>query len=553
MKRRVAVIGAGLSGLTAIKCCLEEGLQPVCFEQSDEIGGLWRFKEEPQDGQASIYQSLTTNTSKEMMCYSDFPFPAHVPNYLHHSKVLEYLHSYARHFDLLRHICFKTLVRSVKKRPDFTRSGQWEVVTVNSEGLEESAIFDGVLVCAGHHTYPHLPLQDFPGVETFEGQYLHSRNYKRPERFQGKRVVVIGMRNSAVDIAVELSRVTEQVFLSTRSGSWLISRIAGDGFPTDVFYNTRLVNLLQRLLPFTWVNWLAERHLQQRVQHRLYGIQPRHRALSRIPTLNDELPSRIICGAVVVKPNVKELRGSSVVFEDGTVEDRIDVVIFATGYKVSFPFLDPSLVPVSKSWKCLYKHVFPAALERPTLAFIGLASPRGSLLPVCELQSRWSARVIAGSQTLPPAKVLNEDIEKKSKVSKLRLVASQWETPEEDFISYMDELAVQIGVRPSVPWLFLRDPRLAKAVLLGPCTPYQYRLSGPGKWAGARGAILTQWARIKEPLRARRCCDDPQSFSGLLFGLTAATVLCVAVTCYVQWQHPALLPGLLKMAGPLAL
>uniref|UniRef100_A0A8C4TQ80 Flavin-containing monooxygenase n=1 Tax=Erpetoichthys calabaricus TaxID=27687 RepID=A0A8C4TQ80_ERPCA len=397
------------------------------------------------------------------------------------------------------------------------------------------------------------------------------------------------MRNSAVDIAVELSRVTEQVFLSTRSGSWLISRIAGDGFPTDVFYNTRLVNLLQRLLPFTWVNWLAERHLQQRVQHRLYGIQPRHRALSRIPTLNDELPSRIICGAVVVKPNVKELRGSSVVFEDGTVEDRIDVVIFATGYKVSFPFLDPSLVPVSKSWKCLYKHVFPAALERPTLAFIGLASPRGSLLPVCELQSRWSARVIAGesaevapplmggangvgvasggrawevwltaalfsgSQTLPPAKVLNEDIEKKSKVSKLRLVASQWETPEEDFISYMDELAVQIGVRPSVPWLFLRDPRLAKAVLLGPCTPYQYRLSGPGKWAGARGAILTQWARIKEPLRARRCCDDPQSFSGLLFGLTAATVLCVAVTCYVQWQHPALLPGLLKMAGPLAL
>lgn len=142
-KKRIAVIGAGASGLTCIKCCLEEGLEPVCFERSGDIGGLWRYQETPEEGRASIYQSVVINTSKEMMCFSDYPIPDHYPNFMHNSQVLEYFRMYAKEFDLLKYIQFKTTVCSVKKQPDFSTSGQWQVVT-ECEGKKQVDVFDGV-------------------------------------------------------------------------------------------------------------------------------------------------------------------------------------------------------------------------------------------------------------------------------------------------------------------------------------------------------------------------------------------------------------------------
>ncbi|KAL1022504.1 hypothetical protein UPYG_G00028570 [Umbra pygmaea] len=206
MSRHVCVIGAGAAGLTSIKSCLEEGLQPTCFERSEDIGGLWRFKDAPEPGSASIYRSLVVNTSKEMMCFSDFPMPADYPNYMMHSQILQYLRLYAQQFDLLRHITFQTSVQSVRQRPDFRYSGQWEVVTENSKGEKETHIFDGILVCSGHFTVPFLPLAQFPGHEAFPGRCLHSWEYKDAEAFRGKRVMVVGIGNSGADIAVEISR-----------------------------------------------------------------------------------------------------------------------------------------------------------------------------------------------------------------------------------------------------------------------------------------------------------------------------------------------------------
>ncbi|KAK5907334.1 hypothetical protein CesoFtcFv8_005199 [Champsocephalus esox] len=91
MTRRVAVIGGGSSGLACIKSCLGEGLEPVCYESSDDIGGLWRFKENPEPDRASIYHSVIINTSKEMMCFSDFPIPANFPNYMHNSLIMDHI------------------------------------------------------------------------------------------------------------------------------------------------------------------------------------------------------------------------------------------------------------------------------------------------------------------------------------------------------------------------------------------------------------------------------------------------------------------------------
>lgn len=120
------------------------------------------------------------------------------------------------------------------------------------------------------------------------------------------------------------------------------------------------------------------------------------RLLSQHPTVNDELPNRLISGTIKVKPNVREFRGSSVVFEDGTVEDDIELVVFATGYTFSFPFLPSDVISVTENKTRLYKYVFPPGLERSTLAIIGLIQPLGAIMPISELQARWATRVFKG-------------------------------------------------------------------------------------------------------------------------------------------------------------
>ncbi|NP_944592.1 dimethylaniline monooxygenase [N-oxide-forming] 5 [Danio rerio] len=527
MAKRVAIIGGGTSGLACIKCCLDEGLEPVCFETSDDIGGLWRFKENPDAGRASIYHSLIINTSKEMMCYSDYPIPAHFPNYMHNSLIMEYFRMYAENFQLKRHIRFQTRVLHVTPRPDFPHSGQWDVETESKDGQREKQVFDAVMVCTGHHCHPHLPLKDFPGIDTFKGRFFHSRDYKNPEDWRGKRVVVIGIGNSGGDIAVELSRMAKQVYLSTRKGSWILNRVGDNGIPSDMLFNRRLQNWFLKMLPVGFVNNMGESRLNKRFDHKLYGLQPEHRFFSQHPMVNDDLPNRILSGTVSVKPNVQEFRGSSVVFEDGTVEDNIDLVVFATGYTFSFPFLSSHVIPVSNNKVSLYKFVYPPGLERSTLAVIGLIQPLGAIMPISEMQARWATRVFKGLCKLPSMNAMMNDIKSKEEAMARRYVVSQRHTIQVDYIPYMDELAKQVGVRPSIPRLLLTDPRLAFKIIFGPCTPYQFRLHGPGQWEGARQAILTQWDRVMKPLKTR-CREEPQSQSflhSLIFSVSVAGLL----------------------------
>uniref|UniRef100_A0A8D0KPD9 Flavin-containing monooxygenase n=1 Tax=Salvator merianae TaxID=96440 RepID=A0A8D0KPD9_SALMN len=494
MSKRVAVVGAGASGLTAIKCCLDEGLQPTCFERSEDIGGLWRFQEQDIGGQASIYKSLTINTSKEMMTYSDFPIPEEYPNYMHHSKVMEYFRMYAKHFDLLRHIRFKACVRHIKKCPDFCATGQWEVVT-ETYGKQESAVFDAVLVCTGHHIDPYFPLDAFPGVETFKGKIMHSREYKHPEKFQDQRILVIGLGNSGADISVDLSHVTQQIFLSTRTGTWVVNRVSDDGYPLDVVHFTRFKNLLRHTLPKALVNLWGEKKLNMRFNHENYGIK----SLTKYPIAADDLPNAIISGRVLMKPNVKEFTKTGVIFEDGSREENIDVVIFATGYSYSFPFIEEGVIKTKDYYIPLYKFVFPPNLEKPTLAIIGLLQPLGAIMPISELQARWATRVFkeyyrcAICSILPSSHI----------ILCLCVDDNTHLNLQVQYVDQMDELASLSGVKPNLLALLLTDPKLAWEVFFGPCSPMQFRLTGPGKWEGARDAILTQRERIVKATKTR--------------------------------------------------
>ncbi|NXO11219.1 FMO4 monooxygenase, partial [Oriolus oriolus] len=511
MVRRVAVIGAGVGGLVSVKCCLDEGLEPICFESSEDIGGVWRYTDSTDDSRVSVYRSIITNTSKEMSCFSDFPYPEDFPSYLPHSLVLEYLRMYARHFDLLRHICFQTTVLSVRKRPDFTTSGQWEVVT-ETDGVRMSHVFDAVMVCTGHYQKPYLPLASFPGIESrFKGQHLHSQEYRDVQAFRGKRVLVVGIGNTGGDLSVELSRVAAKVFLSTRSNTWVISRVSDHGFPFDMVSTTRFNHFLDWLLPSALIRRIKFRKFNSWFNHTNYGLASSKSSKFKM-IVNEELPFCLLSGTVVLKPNVKEFTENSAVFEDGTTEENIDVVLFATGYNFSFPFLEESVRSVIDDNRSLYKRVFPPQLEKPTLAIVGLIQLTGSIMVGSEMQARWVARVYAGWNKLPPPSRMMADVLKRKPPVKRN--PSERENLKMSFISYMDEIAACAGVKPSVLRLLLTDPQLALAVFFGPCSPYQFRLVGRGKWSGARAAILTQWQRTLKPLRTRVLDDSSDSSSG---------------------------------------
>lgn len=212
--KRVVVIGAGASGLTAIKCCLDEGLEPVCFERFNEIGGLWYYTEQVREDHGCVMKSTIMNTCKEMMCFSDFPPPKEFPNFMNQKQVWQYFDMYKEHFGLDKYIRFKTEVISVKpSAEDFKQTGQWTVRTKNHEtGQEAVDVFDGVMVCTGHHAEKYCP--KFPGLENFKGEIIHAHDYKDRRCFEGKKVLIIGIGNSGGDLAVELAPITRVSYCS---------------------------------------------------------------------------------------------------------------------------------------------------------------------------------------------------------------------------------------------------------------------------------------------------------------------------------------------------
>ncbi|KAM9831333.1 LOW QUALITY PROTEIN: flavin-containing monooxygenase 5-like [Neosynchiropus ocellatus] len=561
MVRRVAVVGAGCSGLACVKTCVEDGLEPVCFESTDDIGGLWRFKDSCEKEQSNIYRSLVTNTSKEMMCFSDFPMPAHFPNYLHNTQVLQYLRLFVQHFDLLKYLQFQTRVKSVVPRPDFSESGQWEVITTSRSGEETRHIFDAVLVCSGQYNHPAVPLADFTGYATFTGQRLHSWEYRDAEAFRGKRVVIVGIGNSGGDIAVEVSRVASKTFLSTRKGVWVMGRTLTRGLPVDLTSITRLNNILTNLPVKSLVNCWIEAKLNDSFDHCLYGLKPAYRFMDRKPLINDDLPGRILQGALVVKPNVKEFNGSAILFEDGSEEKDMDAVVFCTGYRAAYPFLPANLTGGPGKELQLYRRMFFPALHPPTLAVMGLFHVNGPNMPIMELQARWALRVFTGTCRLPSEdKMLAAIARDRSMYT--RSWRSEWDYFQSECISlplhrsypdceaslrveyipYMDFLAGEIGVRPNLLRLALTDPALWLKVFFGPCTPFQYRLCGPGRWAGARQAILTQWHRVAEPFsgRARREPEETPRFRVPPWLLRIGVLLMLA--CVLHKHKSVILP-----------
>src|SRR5919106_6586734 len=387
------VIGAGISGLTAGKALSDWGLPYTCFEASDDVGGNWYFGN--PNGRSSAYQSLHIDTSRDGVSFRDMPMGDEYPDYPHHSEIREYLGRYADAFRLRERIRFGAAVEHATRLD----GGGWRIDL--ADGSAER--FDFLIVGNGHHWDPRYP--DFPG--SFDGETIHSHHYLDPITpldLTGKRVLVVGIGNGAVDITSELSRkgVAEKVFISTRSGAWVMPKYLF-GRPTDtvVRTNPRIPPRLQR--------WLAK-PLPYIASGRMEGFglpHPNHGFLEAHPTVSSELLLRLGSGDAVAKPNVQELQGDSVRFEDGSIEE-IDAIVYATGYRITFPFFDPDFLSAPDNRFPLYKRIFKPGID--DLAFIGFAQTVPTLFPSVELQSKLVGRYLNGEYALPSLQEMEERI-----------------------------------------------------------------------------------------------------------------------------------------------
>jgi cation diffusion facilitator CzcD-associated flavoprotein CzcO len=420
---RVCVIGAGSSGITACQNLDERGVEFSCFEKGSDVGGIWRYRND--NGMSAAYRSLHINTSREMMEYSAFPMPVDYPDYPGHAEIAAYFEDFVDHFGLRDRIEFNTEVVSVEP----VESG-WMVTVAGPEGRRTESFTD-VMVCNGHHWNPRWPEPAFPGADGFTGEQIHSHDYKTPEILEGKTVLILGIGNSATDIAVESSRVADRTLLAMRRGAWIVPKYIF-GIPTDRLTTFAPMSRMPLGVQSAMMR-LTLRLTQGRITDS--GLpMPDHRPLHAHPTVSDELLGRLGHGDITVKPNIDRFEGGTVFFEDGSSED-VDVVIFCTGYRITFPFLDSSVIDVTDNQVELYKRVVP--VDRPGLYFIGLVQPLGPIMPLSEAQASWVADLIAGQGALPDRSEMARDIALERSAMDRRYVSSKRHTIQVDFDRYL--------------------------------------------------------------------------------------------------------------------
>lgn len=456
---RTAVIGAGISGLTTSKMLTDYGVDFTCFEMSDRVGGNWAF--DNPNGLSSAYRSLHIDTSRHQLSFRDFPMPDDYPDFPHHTLIKKYLDDYAEAFDLNRHIEFENAVTHARRLDD----GGWELETQRGETRR----FDLLVVGNGHHWDPRFAR--FPGE--FTGETIHSHHYidpRTPLDLTGKRILIVGIGNSAADIAVELSSRTlgNTVVISTRSGAWIVPKYVA-GQPSDKYFK------LSPHIPYSW-----QRKFMQTFQPisagrpENFGLPtPNHKFFESYPTQSVELPFRLGSGDLTAKPNISRLDGATVHFDDGSAAD-FDVILYATGYNITFPFFDEDFISAPDNRIDLYKRMFYPGID--DLVFVGFAQPTPTLFPFVEAQSRLIGAWARGQYRLPPVDEMRQAIVADQEFYTGFLLDRPRNTQQVDFHLYEHDMRTR-----EIP-----AGRSRAAVL------------GPQRWAGVTDRTVEETTELQE-------------------------------------------------------
>ncbi|MCC5949792.1 MAG: NAD(P)-binding domain-containing protein [Nitriliruptoraceae bacterium] len=416
------VIGAGPAGIAAARSLLARGCAVRVIERRGAVGGLWRF-EHADDG-AAAYRTLHLNSSRHRTQFPSYPMPDHWPDYPSHELVASWLQEVADTSGVTERVTFRTAVRSVRPRPGPGEPGTsgWTVTTDTGERIDT----DHVVVANGHHGVPLEP--ELPGH--FTGERFHSHRYTDPAVFAGKRVLVVGVGNSGMDLACDAAVVADHVLLSTRHGVHVLPKYAF-GRPID-----HLSLPISAFVPFALERRLYEltvRLAVGRPQDR--GLpEPDHRLLEAHPTVSAQLYDRVGHGDIEVVGDLAALEGDRVRFADGRTAP-VDVLVFATGYRVSLPFLDDDVLTVRGNEVPLYQRV--VAPDRPGLFFVGFVQTVGANIALMEHQSEWIADLATGRAVLPDTATMHAWIAADRAAMRARYVRSARHTMQVDYWRYI--------------------------------------------------------------------------------------------------------------------
>ena len=503
VSKRVAVVGAGPSGLVTVKELLAEGHDPVCFERASGLGGVFRYDESA----GVVWDSCRLTSSGLLTAFSDFPVPEERAGHMRTAEYVDYLTRYCETFGVSHRLRFDTSVEQVAR----TSAGGWAVRTRDARGEHEER-FDAVAVCSGLHQHPHLPR--IPGSETFTGATLHGAQYRRGEQVVGRRVLVVGAGESGADVVAEVSRHARETVLALRRGVAVLSR-SRFGQPRD-YLTTRLHNcaahwifqtrnpaddgkrsvyramflplvvvdkLLQlfsrcfwEYLPLLRPSRLAElrSNLATRRLTKALLAESGGTLAEQFGTKDDDFVAAMAQGRCRRAPGLARFEGARAIFDDGTAFEP-DLVIFCTGFETRMPFLSAEIAEAPR-----YLHTFHPEIGAE-LGFIGFLRPAlGAIPPLAELQARWFALVTSGARRLPDLERMRRAIERWSdyRAHVFRAVRGRLDALV-DHTPFCDELAQQIGCKPT--WNALRRESFGFRLrfFAAPFVAAQYRMIGP--------------------------------------------------------------------------
>ncbi|KAH6643204.1 dimethylaniline monooxygenase 2 [Boeremia exigua] len=499
-----AVIGAGPAGLVALKNLLEEGFNATGFDRNPYVGGLWQYTE---DDRTSVLQSTVVNISKERGCFTDFPYPEDVDSYPTAAEVQEYLVHYAEHFKLVPHLCLNATVRGIIH--DDERQ-QW---AVEIEGKDTQYFDKLVLAIGGLTSLPNLP--NVEGLELFKGVSVHSRAFKKPKQFEGKRVMVVGFGNTAADTATALASVAQKVYIAHRNGARVLPRHIS-GRPVDHALSLRLFTIQQWIISsFPVFGTKMFDKFVKKLQDKSFKLRPEwgFEPPQVTPIVSDYLVDYLERGLIESVKGVKRILGASQVeLDDGKTLD-VDVIIWCTGYKTDFSMLEPRFDPTSHSsseWKAasgsngkqllnLYHNVF--SVEKPqSLAFLGNVHTTLAGFQLFDMASMAIAQVFKGASTLPPRPVLKSAVEshhtwlaeqasRRSNVSPGMVDGGVWMQAFDDLAG--GRVNEYLGYGWKGWWFWLWNMKLCNMLMGGVWSPHVHRFfdGKRRRWAGAGAAI----------------------------------------------------------------
>ena len=424
LKRRYAVIGAGAAGLCGAKHLVGNGFEDVTiFEIGTQIGGLWCYRND--NDLSSAYRTLHINTARNLTSFSDFKFDDDVQMFPDHRDMHRYLVAYAEKFDLTRRIRFKSRVIDLRLASGAGGAERrWQIRL--ADGTVE--VFDRVIVASGHLSTPmHVARYQ----EGFKGEYLHSHDYREPEPFVGKRICVIGVGNSACDIASDVCVTSLRTVMVARSGVMIGPKLIFGFAFTDI-----TMKLYRMWIP----DWLRRRiiaFLVRLIHGRMtdLGFKPLTRRAH--PTTSAVAVQHIAYRRIVVKQGIERIEGRRIHFNDGSSEE-FDTMIACTGYRIELPFVAPEVLQVKDNAVDLYKRT--CVPGRDGLYFMGLFNTTTALNLVFERQARWICAIERGEALLPSPDEMHADIEAKKRWIAKYYQDSPRHTIEEEHMYYLDEL-----------------------------------------------------------------------------------------------------------------